>query len=187
MRALNTAALILAAGASRRLGRPKQTVLLHGQTLLDHSIEVATAAGLSPILIVVPVAAAFVEPLRKLDCLVLENPAAEEGIASSIRTGIDEAIRLRLPGITIVTCDQPALTADHLRALCGLPDEPVGSAYAGRVGIPAYFPASSFPALLTLTGDTGARGLLRQARSIPCESLSLDIDTDHDLARASTL
>jgi molybdenum cofactor cytidylyltransferase len=187
MCAVNTAALILAAGASRRLGRPKQTVLFHGESLLDRAVRLALDAGLTPVLVVVPEAAPFAKPLRNLRCIVFENPAAGEGIASSIRTGIDEAMRLKVPGIVVMACDQPALTAVHLRALCDAPEQTTGSAYAGRVGIPAYFPASSFPSLLTLTGDTGARDLLRQARPVTCEALSLDIDTDHDLSHANTI
>jgi CTP:molybdopterin cytidylyltransferase MocA len=59
-----------------------------------------------------------------------------------------------------------------------------GSAYAGHVGVPAYFPASAFSSLLQLRGDTGAREMLRGARSIAAEELALDIDTETDLERA---
>ena len=102
-------------------------------------------------------------------------------MASSIRCGVDVA--RASDGVVLMTCDQPALTADHLRALCAELQSPCGSAYAGKVGIPAYFPASAFDSLLQLEGDTGARDLLRNARSVLSENLSFDIDTEEDIAQ----
>ena len=60
----------------------------------------------------------------------------------------------------------------------------MGSAYAGRIGIPAYFPRQDFAALLELTGDKGARELLRASSSISNEELALDIDTEEDVRQA---
>jgi CTP:molybdopterin cytidylyltransferase MocA len=60
----------------------------------------------------------------------------------------------------------------------------MASAYAGRKGVPAYFPAESFTALSELRGDVGARELLREAAAIEDESLALDIDTEEDIAKA---
>jgi CTP:molybdopterin cytidylyltransferase MocA len=55
------------------------------------------------------------------------------------------------------------------------------------VGVPAYFPAENFDALLALEGDIGARELLRGARSIPQRELSIDIDTEEDFRAAQIL
>jgi CTP:molybdopterin cytidylyltransferase MocA len=85
-----------------------------------------------------------------------------------------------------MTCDQPAVTPDHLRALA-ISGETTASAYAGRRGVPAYFPASAFAALAQLTGDAGARDLLRDARTIPLPLGELDIDTPEALAEAQRL
>jgi molybdenum cofactor cytidylyltransferase len=60
-----------------------------------------------------------------------------------------------------------------------------GSGYAGKIGVPAFFPASSFEELLQLQGDTGARSLLRTARSVNTEDLAFDIDTEDDVTRAT--
>jgi molybdenum cofactor cytidylyltransferase len=63
-----------------------------------------------------------------------------------------------------MTCDQVLLRPEHLRrAVCGQPERITGSAYAGKIGIPAYFPANSFSVLMGLQGDTGARDMLRDA------------------------
>ena len=74
------------------------------------------------------------------------------------------------------------VTVDSERV--GDPERITGSAYAGKIGIPAYFPATSFPDLLVLRGDTGARELLRRAASVADEGLALDIDTQEDFDRA---
>jgi CTP:molybdopterin cytidylyltransferase MocA len=105
-------------------------------------------------------------------------------MASSIRLGVSFAGTLKANGVVLMTCDQVLLRSEHLRGLCAQPERITGSAYAGKVGIPAYFPASSFAELLALQGDTGARDLLRGAASIAKEDLALDIDTPEDLDRA---
>ena len=85
-----------------------------------------------------------------------------------------------------MTCDMPAVTAAHLRALMAS-DDVTASCYAGRRAVPAYFPIAVFPSLMQLRGDAGARDLLRSAR---CEELvggELDIDTVGDFERAVKL
>ena len=83
-----------------------------------------------------------------------------------------------------MACDQVALRAEHLRALCVEMDRVTGSGYVGKVGIPAYFPKREFGELMKLEGDVGARELLRGAASVVDEGLALDVDTEADLARA---
>lgn len=185
------AAIVLAAGASRRLGQPKQNVLLAGETLLEHAARVAAEAGLAPLFIVVSAMAALSQAQRAslaaLDAVVLENPLAAEGMAASIRCGVRAAQQADVHGAVILTCDQIALTAEHLRALTNEPQTITASRYAERRGIPAYFPSTAFSALLALTGDVGARALLQDARAITNEALSLDLDTPEDLSRAQQL
>jgi molybdenum cofactor cytidylyltransferase len=91
------------------------------------------------------------------------------------------------PGVVILACDQPAVTAEHLRLLAEGGDAVVASAYAGRKGVPVYFPARVFGALLALQGDTGARVLLREARAVELPGGELDVDTIQDLELAQRL
>lgn len=179
---------MLAAGASTRLGEPKQSVRLggedNGETLLERTVRIAHLAGLEPIFVVV--APGYAPPLDAI-ATVLVNGEAAEGMASSIRTGIAAAAKSGVAGAVILACDQPAVTDEHLRALAGSGDETVASAYAGRKGVPAYFPSSVFPDLMELVGDTGARELLRPARAIPLNKGELDVDTAEDLKRAREL
>jgi len=178
---VNIAAVVLAAGASTRLGRPKQTLMIDGETLVERAVRLATEAGLSPVIVVVGPDTSFAEKMR--GCVVVVNEKASEGMASSIRCGVLAADHC--DGVVLMASDQPALTAEHLRALCGAGDVPVGSAYAGKVGIPAYFPATMFRELMKLKGDVGAREMLRTAPGISAEDLSFDIDTEEDIARLS--
>jgi molybdenum cofactor cytidylyltransferase len=182
---VNTAAVILAAGFSRRLGRPKQTLRHCDETLVERAARIATEAGLSPVFVVVNRDADFCDSLDCRGCFVVMNERAQEGMASSIRRGIMAAKTFGASGAVLMTCDQIELDADHLRRLAANSGRTTASSYAGRKGIPAYFPASAFEELLRLHGDTGARDLLLRAEAIPNEALTVDIDTEADAASLS--
>jgi molybdenum cofactor cytidylyltransferase len=182
--AVGSAAIILAAGVSRRLGRPKQTVKLGGETLIRRAVRLAIAAKLSPVIVVVRDGSPFTADLQEFGCLVVVNEVAKEGMASSIRCGVHVATVHEVAGVVVMACDQVALGVDHLLALTSHPTRVTGSQYAGKVGIPAYFPATSFAALLLLKGDVGARAILREADAIENEDLALDVDTEADFLAA---
>ncbi len=181
---MSIGAVVLAAGASRRLGRAKQMVEIGGETLLERAVRVAVKAGLEPVIVVVRDADVALE-LR--GCEVVVNALADEGMASSIRVGVARAGELGVAGLVVMACDQVALRAEHVRELCGEVDRVTGSGYAGKVGIPAYFPAEKFPELMELRGDVGARELLRGAVAVVDEALALDVDTEADVERVRTM
>lgn len=184
---MSVVAIVLAAGSSQRLGRPKQNVTLAGETLLERTVRISRDAGLLPIIVVARPGADYSQISSIPDLMIAENQDAEEGIASSIRCGISLALELSAVGAVILTCDQPALRSAHLRALIEEQHRLSASAYDGRAGVPAYFPVELFPSLLQLRGDTGARSLLTSAHPIQAEELKLDIDTEHDLEVARSL
>jgi molybdenum cofactor cytidylyltransferase len=177
------AGLVLAAGLSTRLGRPKQLEVVGGETLLERTVRIAQQAGLARVIVVVREEQVGVRA-RQLGAIPVFNAESVKGLSTSIRVGVEAAQHESLDGLLLMTCDQIALTAEHLHALCARPEEVSGSSYAGRIAVPAYFPRASFSALLQLEGDTGARELLRGARSVACEDLALDVDTEADLKRA---
>lgn len=183
---MTVAAVVLAAGASRRLGHPKQNVVLAGETLLRRAIRTARDSGFSPIIVVVRDGADHDKTIEP-DVVIAVNQDADEGIASSIRCGIAAASSHNIAGAVVLTCDQPTLRTGHLRALAEDQHRVTGSAYGGSIGVPAYFPVALFPSLLQLRGDTGARSLLKSACAIEAEELKLDIDTEHDLDLARAL
>lgn len=192
---MSVAAVILAAGASRRLGQPKQLLVLRGETLLERAARLAAEAGAAPVVTVL--GAYFVEisvAIPQRDSIRVLNDRWEQGIASSIRAGLHAltAIAPKAEGALLLTCDQPRLTAEHLRALVeAFQAQPqpaiVASSYAGATGIPAIFPRSIFPHLAKLRGDQGARKLLLEP---PCPLIQIelpggevDIDSPADLAQ----
>ena len=177
-----TAAVVLAAGASTRLGKPKQLVVIGGETLLERAVRTALEAGLSPVIVVVH-DAALIQPLKALGAQVLLNRRYYEGMSTSIHAGVRFAEGTKADGVVLMTCDQPMVTAEHLRRLTAS-GAVTASQYAGRLGVPAYFPAASFAELMQLTGDIGARELLRGAAAIELPGGELDIDTPADLAEA---
>ncbi|WP_433965854.1 nucleotidyltransferase family protein [Tunturiibacter gelidiferens] len=178
-------AVILAAGASRRLGQPKQLVKVGAENLLERSVRVAHEAGFSPVIVVLGASAESIEAACELgDAGVLINESWSEGMGASVRVGVG-ALR-DVDGCVLMTCDMPGVTAAHLRNLSAS-GEVAGSAYDGRRGVPAYFPASLFKDLMELRGDAGAKDLLRSAQCVALAGGQLDVDTMEDLERARTL
>lgn len=187
---MKTAALVLAAGASTRLGQPKQLVLLQGETLLERALRLACKAGCEPVIAVLGAHAGKIEAVVSFDGIhVVHNPAWQEGMASSIRAGLHDLVMGRAERLLVMACDQPSVTAGHLQALLQQEEGIVASGYAGRRGIPAVFPRSMFGDLMHLRGDAGARDLLRgeSVTLIDLPEGELDIDTPADLARLSQI
>jgi len=157
---VNVVAIVLAAGASRRLGRPKQDVIYEGETLLARATRLGREVADE--VIVIDRAA---------------NPNADEGMASSIRAGVERAGSARL---LFLLCDQPRITADHLRALIALDAPIVATGYAGIAGVPAIFAPRFIPELLALRGDRGARSIIErhweEVRVVMFEDAAFDID-----------
>lgn len=188
-----SAVVILAAGGSHRLGRPKQLVEIEGQSLVRRAAEAALSAGTGSVHVVV---GAEVPRVRKtLEDLPVElviNEAWKEGMASSIRAAIDAIERRERPVETIILmlCDQPGVSGDVLRRLLDAYRASrapvVASRYPEGPGVPALFHAELFPALKSLDGDIGARQLIRhldrEVVTIPF-TLSDDIDTQDDVVR----
>lgn len=186
------AALVLAAGASRRLGEPKQLVTIAGERLLDRAVRVAREAELDPVVVVLGAEAERVQRECQLsDAHVVVNEGWSEGMGASIRFGI-----AAVPegfSVVVMTCDQPAVSAAHLRLLIetGSSGSGIGfitaSAYAERVGVPVFFPESELGCLAGLAGDQGARGLLAGALPVELAGGELDVDTAEALEAARRL
>lgn len=182
-------ALILAAGASTRLGEPKQLITLAGETLLERAVRVAREARCSPVFVVLGAAhSEIIARCQLSDAVPVINDEWQEGMASSIRLGVGtlDSIAKEAEGVLLMTCDQPAVTVPHLTRLM-TKQEIKASRYAGRKGVPVYFPREYFGQLKELTGDSGARTLLAQASSENLPHGELDIDTAADLAEARKL
>ena len=149
----------------------------------------AREAGCSPVVVVLGAECAHVLRNSSLeDAVTVVNDQWKGGMGSSIRLGVRtlEVAGKDVDGVVLMTCDQPAVTAQHLR-LIAAEEEVNASQYACRKGVPAYFPAKCFDMLLALRGDVGARELLVDAPSENLMDGELDVDTLDDLQRARVL
>ena len=186
-------AVILAAGASTRMGQPKQLLPFQGRPLVVHAVEAALATRAWPVVVVLGANAALIRPaLARLPVLIAENPAWAEGMAASIRAGITtlQQFSRALDAGLIALCDQPAFTAAVIERLVAAQRATGRSIVAARHGdrntAPALFRREHFPALAALTGEEGARHLLNDGfadvTTLELPELALDLDTPADYA-----
>jgi molybdenum cofactor cytidylyltransferase len=178
---MRIAAIVLAAGASTRLGRPKQLLVLNDETMLDRAIRIA-AEVCNHVIVVLGSQAELVRrgcDLREVTVIV--NGDWPEGMGSSIRAGM-KALH-DFGGVLLTTCDMPAVTVNHLQRLIEV-GSLSASSYSGKRGVPAYFPALFFPELLLLQGERGAQSLLQEARTVELAFGEMDVDTIDDFERA---
>ena len=183
--------VLLAAGRSSRLGRPKQLLQYDGESLVSHAARVALEAGIGPVLVVTGANSQQVEmALKDSGVELVFNPQWEEGMGASIRVGVSTALD-RYPktdGLLLMVCDQPFIHARHLRQLwetqVETQKEIVTSEYAGIRGTPALYHAKLFEELKALSGDKGARPILERHQkgiaAVPFASGLTDIDTEAD-------
>ncbi|MFY2762901.1 nucleotidyltransferase family protein [Arenimonas sp. MALMAid1274] len=181
--------LVLAAGGSRRLGQAKQLLRIDGETLVHRAARLGLATAPADAVLVLgaradEVAAAVTGlPLRTVVC-----PDWTIGLGASLRDGL-AALSPRCDAALVLLCDQPGLDAAHLHALlaaaAAAPGTAVSSAYAGVLGVPALLPRTWFAALSGLSGDRGARDLLREraseVKAVPAPALAQDVDVPADL------
>jgi molybdenum cofactor cytidylyltransferase len=164
---LSVAALVLAAGSSQRMARPKQLLDWGGRPLLEH---VLSAVASWPVAVVVVVLGAYAEEiLDRVDfgsALVVINPGWEEGLAASLRVGLDLLTRdARYDAAFVTLADQPQIPSEVPGALLAGAEESgrpaVVPVYRYQRGNPVLVARSLWPQLMSLQGDAGAGSLLR--------------------------
>jgi molybdenum cofactor cytidylyltransferase len=190
-----TGIIILAAGSSSRLGTPKQNLIYKGQTLLQKAIETARKSDGKPVIVVLGDNADMIRPtIEGTDVHLIQNPGWQEGMASSIRSGIIELKKIepKATAAILMVCDQPFISAgiiDQLiqkKSAIGI----VACAYNNTKGAPVLFDAAYFDELLLLKGPQGAKKLLLKyaddADTVPFPLGSVDIDTAEDYEKINS-
>ena len=187
------AVVILAAGRSSRMGRPKQLLPWAGTTLLRYAVE--QAKGLDATVYVV--LGARHQLLRDhLDgtgvCTAL-NEGFAEGMASSIRCGVEAvaATHQRFIPLLFMLVDQPQVDTAYLQRMVEVhgryPDQIIATAYGDKAGVPTLFPAADLVELLSLTGEVGAGAYLadqgERVRLVRPDKPFFDLDTPQDYRR----
>jgi molybdenum cofactor cytidylyltransferase len=187
------AGLVLAAGGSSRLGRPKQLLPLQGRPIVQHVVDAALAAGLAEVVVVLGHAAEKV--LAGLDlrppARAVVNPDHAAGQSSSLRVGL-RATGADVSAAIVLLGDQPGIAVEAIRAVADAYERTGGpvvrAVYAGRPGHPVLFDRSVWPEVQAIEGDHGARDLLARHPDwiveVPVEGeRPADLDTWDDYRR----
>ena len=182
--------LVLAAGGSARLGRPKQLLRYGSGTLLDHVLGTARGCRFDQLLCVIGGAAGEVRAQVDFsDVEIVENPDFGEGCSSSIAKALD-AVDEHADVLVLMLGDQPGVTAETVaRLLAERGDAPIAAcAYEDGPGHPLAFSRSVFPELEGLHGDKAVWKLLdrhgAEAARVPLPGrIPRDVDTWEDYAQ----
>ncbi|GHF20700.1 hypothetical protein GCM10017786_63230 [Amycolatopsis deserti] len=183
------AGLLLAAGAGRRMGRPKALVELAGEPLLHRALRALTDGGCAPVRVVVGAQAAEVRALLPSPDLAVEAPDWVTGMGASLRAGLRALPEA--PAVLVHLVDLPGVDARIVARLRALASAEVvaRAAYDGVPGHPVLFGRRWWEEIAeSATGDRGARDWLRartDLRLVECADLGggQDVDTPADLPR----
>jgi len=182
--------VLLAAGKSSRLGRPKQFLIFEETSLVKKAAKTALKITNKVMVVTGAFKEKVEEELNGLPLLFTYNKDFEEGIASSIRNGLSSLMKNfdDLKGVIFIVCDQPYLNSSLLNRLIHKTAETnsaiIGAVYAQTIGTPVLFTRKLFPMLLELKGDNGAKKLIKENISEVCTvdfpQGEIDIDTLDD-------
>lgn len=184
--------VVLAAGASRRLGFPKQLVEFKGKPLLQHSMDVAELLEFDcRILMLGSNAKKIKKGLEIGNFEVIINEEWELGMGTSISNGVSAALKAKsdLEHILILLSDQPFVTKEKIQELIRVQLEnkkpATFSEYDGEVGVPAIFSKENFSDLMALKKDQGAKKLILEEKisfeTLKFEGGNFDVDTAEDV------
>jgi xanthine/CO dehydrogenase XdhC/CoxF family maturation factor/CTP:molybdopterin cytidylyltransferase MocA len=181
-------AIILAAGASRRLGEPKQLLQIEGQTLLRRTVDAALASRCEHVAVVIGAAPEQMrEELAGLPVQIVENLEWQDGLSTSVRAGL-AALEGTVDALLFIPCDQPALDGETLDALIAAHEKNgkpiVVSSYGEAWGAPMLVARKYWHELKSLEGDRGAQPIAYrhtgEVETVAFPEGACDIDTRAD-------
>jgi molybdenum cofactor cytidylyltransferase len=183
--------VILAAGASVRLGKPKQLLLHHGKTLLNHAVEQAVNSNADAVVVILGKDAdTFKSEIDEKKAHAISNEEWKEGMGSSARLGIKTLLddKPYIDAVIFMVCDQPHISSSVLNELIATQQKTtkqiITCDYGESIGPPALFHRKYFPELMKLEGDAGARNIIQQnmndVATVSFPEGKIDIDTAED-------
>jgi len=187
------AGIVLAAGRSSRLGRPKQLLPVHGESLIRHTLRRVLASSLDQVILVIGHEADEVrDTVADLPVKCVLNPDAAGGQSTSVRAGL-AAVTQEVACAVFILGDQPGVDPKVIDMLIDAwrksRSAVVAPRYEDRIGNPVLFDRRVFPELALLDGDTGARPVVRAYQNsgelhlVPVNGAAPpDVDTDADYA-----
>ncbi|SEW54366.1 nucleotidyltransferase family protein [Chitinophaga arvensicola] len=193
-----TGIIILAAGASKRLGTPKQQLTFQNKSLLLNVVHTARESGNNiPVVVVLGAFATQIrEQLVNEKVHTVVNPNWPAGMGGSIQTGLQQLRRIapQVSNALLLLCDQPFITTNLLVEMYALKNTSgkaiVACSYGDSIGTPALFDKSFFPQLLALSGQEGAKKILLahpdQVATVDFPQGAVDIDTSGDYEQLLT-
>jgi molybdenum cofactor cytidylyltransferase len=187
----NVAIILLAAGASTRMGVPKQLLTFQGRSLVNRAIESAIASVCKPVVVVLGANCQQIRAqINQTGVEVIENPEWKLGMSTSIKSGIISLSKCleRIDAVILAVCDQPFFSTEIINnlvaAYCSTGKPIVASHYAETIGVPALFSHKFFSELATLRETVGAKYLIEKHLSevfcVPFPLGKIDIDTPQD-------
>jgi molybdenum cofactor cytidylyltransferase len=186
----NISLIFLAAGESSRLGTPKQLLMYKDKTLMQHTIDKTLSLGMDTFIVLGAYGDEILKQLNTFDARIVVNEQWDEGLASSIRKGLEHALTSNpeTEAVILVLCDQPFLSAEILQQIIGKYHDTglpiIHCQYGEASGPPTLFHRSMFPYLMELKGSQGAKKVVDkfpdQVALIDFPQGALDIDTPED-------
>ena len=190
---MRTGIILLAAGSSSRLGRPKQLINYHGKTLIQNSIEVAQHSAADDLVVVLGCNSELIQTgIESKEVPVLVHAHWEEGMSSSMQCGLRHLLETsQVEQVILMLCDQPYVSQELLDQLIKIKKDSgkgiVACSYAGTAGVPALFDQFYFPELLALKGAEGAKKVILNHQGdtvlVDFPLGAVDLDTEEDVQK----
>lgn len=190
MKEIEIGIVILAAGASVRLGQPKQLLQFEGKTLLRRAVDAAIETNFKTVVVLGANFEVIKSEIEDLEVEICLNENWLDGMSSSLKTGLQKLLEIapNLSAVIVSLCDQPFVNskvftdlAENFRKTNALI---VACEYGQTVGVPALFSSYIFDELLDLSSENGAKQIIKkylsQTKKISVPQAEIDIDTHED-------
>lgn len=194
---MKTGIILLAAGSSSRLGKPKQLIKIEGKTLIQRAIEEVQMSMAGELVVVLGWNPKLIQAgIQSENIPIVINENWEQGMASSMQAGLRYFQKQsQLDQVILMLCDQPFVSSsllDQLIELRGKSDKGiVACSYSNTLGVPALFDQRYFPEMLELNGSDGAKKvILKNKEDVVVWDFpegAIDLDTEEDLGKVRIL